>query len=751
VPSLRRPANGRLLLPLLALLLAACGRSEPEGRFVVVQREFTWGPVAGASAAPAERQPLSHSWTFDGPLNGWTVTAGSARAGSGAGPGSGPGGGSLVIEGTGEVGIAGPGRSEFPDELFHWISIRLATSTAHSLALSWQGGLPHTVAVQGTGEPETVTVPLDALASVRHTPGSPLLSVVAAGEPDQPVAIRLDSIHLVSDFESAGNAGFVLARLRRAGRLRSGVALRTPGEVELQVPCAAGDRLRFALALVGGGKPVDVVLSEAQGRIPEQRWTCAAGGNWLPCAIPLPAAPADGALTLVFRAQAPSSSTSVLLIGSPMLLRRTTGPAPQVVLYVEDTLRADHLQTLGYERPTDPHLQAMARDGAIFARTWSSSCWTRPAVSSLLTGLDPVGHANRMVQWRVADELVTLPEALAGAGCVTASFVTNHHGGSWSGLDQGFDVQGEPEAFDSDALTSTLTSSLISGPIEMFLAEHRDEAFFVYAHSLDPHAPYEADPESLRELGGVPVPETPELSPGEPDQRHDSLTQYDGEIRHNDREIDALDNALKTTGLQADTLFVFVADHGEAFFEHGQWEHRRSLHEEEVRVPWVLRWPGRVPPATRLDFPASLEDVAPTILGLLELPVPPTWRGRDLSRLCLDPRARLPVGPLFLDILDAVPTAARAGEVALVAWPDKLIAVTGPDGSLTPSSLYRLDTDPRELRDLLPEADPAHLGALLDELRKHADAGSVSPAADSRAADVSPELEAWMRQMGYLR
>ena len=729
-------------LLLLLGLGAGCGPAEPTGRYGVVQRDFTWTSVA--PSAPGTRAPLSRNWTFDAPQPEWIVTAGTAT----------PGAAALLLDGRGQVGLEGPGRRIIDDEVVHWLSVRLATTTAHDLQVSWRGGAPRSIALQATGEVETVTIALDSAKSVLTSEDAPDLRLTAVGAADAPVQVRLERIGLVSDYESAGGQGFIPAKLVRAGVRRQGIALRAPGGVVLHVPAERGDRLRFALAVVGGDQPLDVVLAEASGRIPEQRFACTPGGPWSEHALPLAESPPDGGWELTFRAAAPADSTAVVLIGSPLLLRRSTSQPANLVLYVEDTLRADHLQTLGYPRPTDPHLVQVAAAGATFTRVWSSTNWTRPAVSSLLTGLDAVGHANRAIEWCVADGIVTLPEALADAGWVTASFVTNEHGGSWSGLDQGFDAQGDPAAFGSDAVTSTLTSSVIREPIARFLTEHADESLFVYAHSLDPHAPYEPDDQSLRDLAAAGIP--PDVPAGSSDvvsRIAASVPQYDAEIRHNDTELGHLDATLAALGLADDTLVVFVADHGEAFFDHGQWEHRHSLHEEEVRVPWVLRWPARLPAGRRIDFPASLVDVAPTVLGLLGVRIPADWRGRDLSALCLDSRARLPDSPLFIDTLDVPPSATRVGEVALVAWPDKLTADVAGDGTLTPSLLYKLDTDPQERQNLLPLGGAEHprVRAMLDELRLRLEAGPVFSAGAARAADVSPQLEAWMRQMGYLR
>jgi arylsulfatase A-like enzyme len=198
---------------------------------------------------------------------------------------------------------------------------------------------------------------------------------------------------------------------------------------------------------------------------------------------------------------------------------------------------------------------------------------------------------------------------------------------------------------------------------------------------------------------------------------------------------------------------MFTSDHGEAFGEHGQWDHRRSLHEEELLVPWVLRWPQVVRDDSRLDVQVSLLDLAPTLLGLARVAIPAGWQGRDLSALCRGASRELRrTEPLFIDTVHASPIDGVTHSVAALLWPHKLIASLDDAGTLQPRALYRLDDDPAELSNRL--GDPAAKSVeqtltawLTERLRQE------SPHADGLAAAPSfdPALREWMVQMGYLR
>ncbi len=95
--------------------------------------------------------------------------------------------------------------------------------------------------------------------------------------------------------------------------------------------------------------------------------------------------------------------------------------------------------------------------------------------------------------------------------------------------------------------------------------------------------------------------------------------------------------------LKANTLFVFVADHGESLGEHGYWGHGRNLYEPTLRIPLGMAWAGKIRAGSTIDAPASILDVAPTLLGLAGLPSPPGFQGFDWTPVLMGappPRGR---------------------------------------------------------------------------------------------------------------
>jgi arylsulfatase A-like enzyme len=562
------------------------------------------------------------------------------------------------------------------------------------------------------------------------------------------------------EFVEASRQSFHAKGLTRwPGRVTSraissqGVRLRTPGEISFEVRAEAGDRLRLSYVRAepteeSSDEPADISIRVQSGHAVTT--PAAVTDEWQQIEIDLtPVAGTVSEITINLR-----PGPGDVLIGQVLHLRRATVARPNVILYLEDTLRADHLGSYGYERPTDPHLARLAAEGVQFTRAFAASNWTRPAVSTLLTGLDPGDHGNTTEGGRIPDVASTLAELYGKAGYVTAAFVTNIHAGPWSGLDRGFDLHLDRKAFPRSSRDSSLTSGLINDALFEFLEQHDDELLFVYVHSTDPHEPYRSLSEDLFAVMAAGSPAAP---PRLPDDRREQWSEwtlhYDGEVHHNDRSLRQLDEHLETLGLKQDTLLAFTSDHGEAFAEHERWGHRRTMHQEELGVPWVLRWPAALAGGVVLDEPVGHVDIGPTLLGLSGVPAPPAWRGRDLSALCRDAGddGVLPAAPLL-----AWGGSGEGPVLACVVPPWKLVAVPGPDGEPVPVGLYNLELDPEELHDRLREdALRPVVDGLLDPLRdlvaRHADSSGDSVPVEEALTGLDEDDLDWLRAMGYLK
>jgi arylsulfatase len=289
-----------------------------------------------------------------------------------------------------------------------------------------------------------------------------------------------------------------------------------------------------------------------------------------------------------------------------------------VIIVLEDALRADYLSGYGYELQTSPNKSALINEGGIqFDWAFSQATKTRPSVPSLMTSLYPTATGV----WHRSDVLssrfLTVAEIMRAQGFVTASFLQNGNAGPYAGLHQGFS-----EVYDERVMGQT-TEEIVGQRVRAWLERHRDQNMFLYLHAIDPHGPY--DPPSpydswFREVAGT----------GTPVERLDHLDTdgvqevtfegrqrlYAGEIRHNDHVLTTLVRTLEELGLREDTLLIFLSDHGEYLGEGGRWGHDPPSLLPVVHVPLMISYPRRFTQPQRIESAVQLIDVVPTVLEL---------------------------------------------------------------------------------------------------------------------------------------
>jgi hypothetical protein len=156
-------------------------------------------------------------------------------------------------------------------------------------------------------------------------------------------------------------------------------------------------------------------------------------------------------------------------------------------------------------------------------------------------------------------------------------------------------------------------------------------------HTMDPHVPYAPPPPFDRMFEPHPVPGHPGRDPRtdylEPEDRERLIAQYDGDVAFGDREFGRFVKALRDRGLYDRALVVFLADHGEEFLDHGRWLHGRSLFDELIEVPLLVKFPKQRYGGRRVAQQVQCVDVLPTILESEGLPVPAGLAGRPLQRV----------------------------------------------------------------------------------------------------------------------
>ena len=330
-----------------------------------------------------------------------------------------------------------------------------------------------------------------------------------------------------------------------------------------------------------------------------------------------------------------------------------------VLIYVIDALRADHLSSYGYSRPTSPNLDALAAEPTAvrFTHAFSPSTWTKPVAASLLSGCYPPAHGVRTRNDLFISGVPRLPELLQSAGYRTAAVSTIGNVSSALGYGIGFDrfvdLYKEPSLVDRREVGNTGAWKLYfeqditvvlplaedvrrqAGGLRDGCVKKRRAALvpvFMGARPHDPYFPPDGydrwrDPSYDGKIDGSS--ESIRRVRGEADVQR-LIDLYDGEIAYTDAQFGLLVDELKAMGLYDDTLIVVVGDHGEAFGDHGDFVHGHLAYDEIMHVPMIMKFPsnrrGRslFTGHTRANGReagalAQLTDVAPTVLDALGL------------------------------------------------------------------------------------------------------------------------------------
>ena len=485
---------------------------------------------------------------------------------------------------------------------------------------------------------------------------------------------------------------------------------------------------------------------------------------------------------------------------------------PNLLLISIETFRADRLRANGYRRRTTPNLDRLAKEGVNFRQAIAQAPFTLPSLATVMTGLTPPLHGVRNHPATLPPELTTLAERLEESGYKTAA-MTRH---SWlrrkSGFDQGF------AEYHNNRFSAGLDARSLSLAAEDWLRAQGDEPFFLWLHFIDPHLPYTPGypystlwngdhrddsqvkhlrsmlqreletflPTPYADLSGGPYldlvlryyPDNEalldlalrrrsrgEIFFGKVQYSEQSLQEvrnlYDGTILYTDDNLARILAALDDLGLTDHTLVAVVGDHGESLGEHNLFfTHDFSLYDEVLRVPLILRMPGRISAGTVVDQQVRLADLMPTFLDLLGIDALAKAEGVSLAPLTAG--ESLPFLPAFAESAPyrrLFPEQSRIyykgnlGKWRMVRTENwKLILIPNPKGDLY--ELYDLESDPGETTNLY-EKLPGEVGKLLpmleEWLARDPDRDSDRSAEEERALEaLDPAARQQLEALGYI-
>jgi len=480
--------------------------------------------------------------------------------------------------------------------------------------------------------------------------------------------------------------------------------------------------------------------------------------------------PALGALALAVavgffwsRVEVPQAPRPAAPTGVPAPL----ADAPNLILVMVDTLRADHLSCYGHPTLETPHMCSLAEDGGTRFTGFSHASWTKPATASLLTSTVPSTHGAVSKPATLSEEIDLISEVLKARGYATGGIVSNINLAESFGFRQGYD---EYHYLGPDYLAGARESSsklilyqlarqvwfrvkpglrfgdfyqdseVVNRVAFDWLERHADTRFFLFLHYMDPHDPYFEHPYDGYGIARVSDPDP------DPERAAEMQRLYGEEIEYLDDNFGALLARLRALDLMEDTAIVLVSDHGEEFHEHGGWWHGLTLYEEQIHVPLLVRWPEGergAPPLVETPL-ARLIDVAPTLARLAGAEVPPGMQGMDLRQRTGELTERDRIVFAEEDHEGNVLTAVRTEDWKLIRANED-----NPRG-LAPVELYDMASDGAQTvnrhDDVPPEVVDA-LDAHMEAWRAYATGRAVQGGGD---AQLSKEECERLRVLGYV-
>ncbi len=438
------------------------------------------------------------------------------------------------------------------------------------------------------------------------------------------------------------------------------------------------------------------------------------------------------------------------------------------LLITVDTLRRDHLQQYGHERSIGACLEPY---GFVAGDGFSAMAnWTRPTTASILTGLHPLSHTTAALESRLPAAARTVTEIMADQGAVTGYFTANMNASGVFAMDQGAQVRlpdprSPPHRLEGtgwgrgwQAHVRLNDAAQLNAYASGFLRKVVDRRFFLYVHFNDPHAPYRPPSPVMDRLNpegySGRVVDDPENNPKvSAEEKAYMELRYDGEIEHSLKAVAELLEILQDAGRLEQTLVLITADHGEEFLDHGQWTHGRTMFEEILSVPLLIRLPGALSrgPGTsdsfgdeganrRVNVQGSQMDLLPTILDYSDVEIPSYLQGRSL-RGVLEGSSTPTARPHLTDGNLGGGWSYQRGDYKLSRR-----EVRGK----TRTTLFHLGDDPGETVNLARESS---LQSLIEEMSAEAEGYRErlrGVALQKNESPLSEDVEAELRAMGYV-
>ncbi|MCL4401410.1 MAG: sulfatase-like hydrolase/transferase [Acidobacteria bacterium] len=459
------------------------------------------------------------------------------------------------------------------------------------------------------------------------------------------------------------------------------------------------------------------------------------------------------------------------------------GKAPNFVFLLADDHAGYVLGCDGNRQAATPNLDRLASQGVRFARHYCNSPMCTPSRQAIFTGQLPHMAGVTLLTTPLPEDKPTLARQLRKSGYQTAVFGKMHfqrrgYPGMF-GLDTAWteDIiedewrrQVHPRAMPAGMRTKPvwrpfhdpariwlnaeklpfpryeddMKGTFITRQAGRYLEERRKDGrpFALWVSFMEPHSPYDFPVEDCNRFNPANFP-PPRVGPEDPPQipaifedlsdaeKRGIIASYHTSVGFLDRNIGRVLTRLAELGLDRDTFVVYSADHGYCLGQHGRFE-KHCGYDPALRVPLMMRWPGRIKPGVIRDFTEHV-DVPATILDMLEAEALPVQHGRSLRPYLEGRHMAQARDHIFSEYMETEQAYIRTERYKFIYCSGRRTDWYKPahpyGGRFT--RLYDLKEDPGEFRDIAarhPDLVRRFEAMLLDRFRKtHPDASNEPP------------------------
>ena len=421
---------------------------------------------------------------------------------------------------------------------------------------------------------------------------------------------------------------------------------------------------------------------------------------------------------------------------------KNSGDRPNIFFIICDALRPDSLHCYGNPNDTSPVIDKLASEGVLFTNVFAHTNHTLPGVVALLAGFNPITKGD--------DPPWGLERLRRKLKKHKKPFDVLH--------EDGYVLAATDLIFLDDMGPQIKTSD-----VNAFFKENKNKNFLLWHRPDLLHLPYKPEPPydtmflpktfkmsqstkkkleivkaaqiihkpgfvSSTEMGTDLTQDSQEEKPAATltfceEDRTPIVALYDGLVKLTDLEIEKYLKELEELGLLDNTIIVLTADHGEQLLERGSLGHSSccldgNLHDENIRIPLIIRYPSVIPKGKIIDTQVSQVDVMPTILDILGVPVPDKVDGHSLlpliegKRISFKEETYATTPPAGWQALKD--DKRRMWCLRLPEW--KLIRFSDPQKDVDSYELYNLKDDPQEKLNII-ESQPE----IVKELKKKLD------------------------------